>query len=255
MLKDKCIVIIGGTSGIGLAAAHSFLENGAKLIITGKEDTHLEKINLNNNNNCIALALDATIEGSAEHAINQCVEEFGCFDALYHVAGGSGRSFGDGPLHELTLEGWEKTMQLNLTTMMMSNRAAIKKLLSLDRKGSILNMGSVLAFDPSPQFFYTHAYAAAKSAAIGFTKSIASYYSKYNIRVNLIAPGLVETPMSQRAINDEDIMNFISQKQPLDGGRIGKPADLCGLSALLMSDAASFITGQVIAVDGGWSIS
>jgi NAD(P)-dependent dehydrogenase (short-subunit alcohol dehydrogenase family) len=174
---------------------------------------------------------------------------------LYHVAGGSGRKMGDGPLHELTLEGWNKTMELNLTSLMLSNQAAVKKFLEKKQSGTILNMGSVLGYSPSPQFFSTHAYAAAKSAIIGFTKSIAAYYAKDNIRINVIAPALVETPMAQRAAKDEVILNFIKTKQPLDGGRIGRPEDLDGLAVYFMSDLSKFTTGQVIAVDGGWTVS
>jgi NAD(P)-dependent dehydrogenase (short-subunit alcohol dehydrogenase family) len=188
-------------------------------------------------------------------AIDVCIENFGSFDGLYHVAGGSGRKMGDGPLHELSLEGWNKTLELNLTSLMLSNRAAVRRFLALGRAGTILNMGSVLGYSPSPAFFSTHAYAAAKSAIIGFTKSVAASYAKDNIRANVIAPALVETPMSQRASKDETIRSFIQTKQPLDGGRIGEPQDLDGLATYFMSDQSRFTTGQVVAVDGGWSIS
>jgi len=136
-----------------------------------------------------------------------------------------------------------------------SNQAAVRKLLELQKAGSILNMGSVLGYSPSPQYFSTHAYAAAKSAIIGFTKSIAAYYSKNDIRINVIAPALVETPMAQRAANDEVILSFVKTKQPLDGGRIGHPSDLDGLAVYFMSDMSKFTTGQVVAVDGGWTVS
>ena len=97
--------------------------------------------------------------------------------------------------------------------------------------------------------------AAAKSAAIGFTKSVAAYYAPRNIRINLLAPALVETPMAQRAANDENILSFIKTKQPLDGGRIGSPEDLDGAAVYFMSDYSRFTTGQILTVDGGWSIS
>ena len=174
---------------------------------------------------------------------------------MYHIAGGSGRKFGDGPLHELTIEGWHQTVHLNLTSLMLSNRAAVNYFLENRQGGSILNMGSVLGFSPSPKYFTTHAYAAAKSAVVGFSRSIASYYAPHNIRVNVIAPALVETPMSQRALNDNAILQFIKSKQPLDGGRTGTPADTDGLAVFLLSDHSRFITGQVIAVDGGWSVT
>jgi NAD(P)-dependent dehydrogenase (short-subunit alcohol dehydrogenase family) len=153
------------------------------------------------------------------------------------------------------LDGWNKTLELNLTSLMLSNQAAIKKFLELKKPGTILNMGSVLGFSPSPLYFSTHAYAAAKSAIIGFSKAIAAYYAKDNIRVNVIAPAVVETPMAQRAANDENILSFIKTKQPLDSGRIGEPDDTDGLAIYFMSDQSKFTTGQLIAVDGGWSIS
>ncbi len=138
---------------------------------------------------------------------------------------------------------------------MLSNRAAVKTFLKRKTSGSILNMGSVLGYSPSPKHFVTHAYAASKAAVIGFTKSTAAYYAKDNIRMNVIAPALVETPMAQRAANDETILSFIKTKQPLDGGRIGTPTDLDGAAVFFMSDQSQFATGQVLAVDGGWEVS
>ncbi|MBD0299055.1 MAG: SDR family oxidoreductase, partial [Nitrososphaera sp.] len=168
---------------------------------------------------------------------------------------GSGRKFGDGPLHQITLEGWQYTLQLNLTSLMLSNRAAVQAFLEQQQPGVIVNMSSVLGFSPSPRYFATHAYAAAKAAIIGFSKSIAAHYASQNIRVNVIAPALIETPMSQRAAGDDAILQFIKTKQPLDGGRIGIPEDVDGAAVFLLSDQSKFITGQVLSVDGGWTVS
>ena len=162
---------------------------------------------------------------------------------------------GDGPLHEIGDDGWRQTIDLNLTSVFNSNRAALRELTALDQGGVILNMSSVLTDSPAPKHFATHAYAAAKAGIIGLTKSAAAYYAKQNIRVNAIAPALVATPMSDRAQANNQIMSFIKNKQPLDGGRIGVPEDLDGAAVFLMSDAANFIAGQVLAVDGGWSVS
>lgn len=240
---------------MGLSAAMACIEEGAKVVVLGKNPEHCEEATRLLKENGAVLASDATAESAAIQAIDACVKKFGGFDGLYHVAGGSGRKYGDGPLHELTLDGWEKTLQLNLTSLMLSNRAAIKYFFEHQQPGVILNMSSVLGYSPSPKFFTTHAYAAAKSAVIGFSKSIAAYYAPYNIRVNVIAPALIETPMSQRAVQDEAIMDFIQTKQPLDGGRAGIPEDTDGAAAFLLSDQSKFITGQVIAVDGGWTVT
>lgn len=254
-LKNKNIVIIGGTTGIGLSAAKAFIEHGAKVIVAGRNAENVEQAKSELGKNAQALSADARKPETAVNAIDVCIEKFGGFDGLYHVAGGSGRKMGDGPLHELSLDGWNNTLELNLTSLMLSNQAAIKKFLELKKPGTILNMGSVLGFSPSPLYFSTHTYAAAKSAIIGFSKAVAAYYAKDNIRVNVIAPALVETPMAQRAANDESILSFIKTKQPLDGGRISEPRDMDGLAIYFMSDQSKFTTGQIVAVDGGWSIS
>jgi len=254
LLKNKNIVIIGGTTGMGLSAAKAFVAGGANIVIVGRNaDSVIEakKVLVN----AEAISADAINPDTAINAIATCIKKFGGFDGLYHVAGGSGRKMGDGPLHELTLDGWNKTLDLNLTSMMLSNQAAVRKFIELNKGGTILNMSSVLGYSPSPKYFSTHAYAAAKAAVFGFTQSVAAYYAKNNIRVNAIAPGLVATPMAQRASNDQDILSFIKTKQPLDGGRIAQPEDLDGLAVYFMSGQSKFTTGQVIAVDGGWSIT
>lgn len=255
LLPEKKIVIIGGTTGIGLSAATAFTAAGAKVVVVGRDDQSTATAKEVLGNGVIAITGDAVHPGTASDAISACVKTFGGFDGLYHVAGGSGRKMGDGALHELTLEGWNQTLALNLTSLMLSNKAAVNYFLANKQTGAILNMGSVLGYAPSPRYFTTHAYAAAKSAVIGFSKSIASYYAAENIRINVIAPGLIATPMARRAASDKSIMDFIGSKQPLEHGRIGKPEDLDGLAIYFMSDASKFTTGQVVAVDGGWSVS
>lgn len=254
-LANKNLVIIGGTTGLGLSAAKAFIESGANVVVVGRHEDSATEAKQLLGRKAKAIVGDAVHPSTAIQAIDVCVRNFGSFNGLYHVAGGSGRKMGDGPLHELTLEGWNKTLELNLTSLMLSNQAAINQFLKEGTEGTILNIGSVLGYSPSPQHFVTHAYAAAKSAVVGFTKSIAAYYAKNNIRINVLAPGLVETPMARRAVEDEAILSFIKTKQPLDGGRIGHPSDLDGMAIYFMSDLSRFTTGQVIAVDGGWTVS
>ena len=254
-LLNKKIVIMGGTDGLGLSAALACIEEGARILAVGHDPDQEASVSKLFKEQGMVITADARTEGIAEKAIRECVDRFGGFDGLYHVAGGSGRKFGDGPLHEMTAGGWNQTLELNLTSLMLSNKAALNFFMSQKQGGVILNMGSVLGISPSPKYFTTHAYAAAKSAIIGLSKSIAAYYSSYNIRINVIAPGLIATPMSSRAAGNEEIMQFIQTKQPLDGGRIGMPEDLDGAAVFLLSDHAKFITGQVIAVDGGWTVT
>ncbi|MBI5690297.1 MAG: SDR family oxidoreductase [Verrucomicrobia bacterium] len=255
VLDGKVIVIIGGTTGLGWSAAQAAVAAGARVIVTGRNPDHAAEAASALGASGGTLAGDATDPAHAPAAIALAQERFGGFDGLYHVAGGSGRRMGDGPLHELTDHGLRATLELNLHSVILSNRAAVRTLLARGGGGSILNMGSVLGWSPSPAFFATHAYAAAKAAIIGFTKSAAAYYAPHNIRFNVLAPALVETPMARRAAGDATIQQFTATKQPLDGGRIGQPEDCDAAAVYFLSDAARFVTGQVLAIDGGWCVS
>ncbi len=249
--RDRVVLVVGGTSGIGLSAVRALAGAGARVVLTGKTAEEVEAACAGGEaRGCVA---DATEPGSAERAVAAAVQAFGRLDALFHVAGGSGRKFGDGPLHELTDEGWKQTLEWNLTSLMRSNRAAIRQFLAQQSGGAILNMSSVLAWSPSPEHFSTHAYAAAKAGVIGLSRSLAARYAPDNIRVNVLAPGLVETPMSGRALGDAAIIDTVRRKQALEGGRPAAAQDIDGTVLFLLSTASNFITGQVIAVDGGWS--
>ena len=254
-LSGKALVVVGGTTGLGLSGARSCIAAGGRVIAIGRNPESCAAAEAALESAARVMNADACEPNTVERAIERCLAEFGAFHGLYHVAGGSGRRFGDGPLHELTDEGWEQTLNLNLTSQMRSNRAAVRQFLAQGTGGAILNMGSVLGWSPSPHYFATHAYAAAKAAIIGFSKSLAAHYAANDIRVNVIAPALVETPMARRAAGDEEILRFIKTKQPLDGGRIGRPEDLDAAVVFLLSDAARYCTGQVLAIDGGWEVS
>jgi NAD(P)-dependent dehydrogenase (short-subunit alcohol dehydrogenase family) len=254
-LKDKVVVIVGGTTGLGYSAAKACVRAGGRVVIVGRNLENARRAAASLGEEAWATTGDAADPTTAPAAIERALTEYGRFDAMYHVAGGSGRRAGDGPLHEITDEGWDYTHRLNLTSLFYSNRAAVRQFLKQGGSGTVLNMGSVLGDSPSRKYFATHAYASAKSAVIGFTKSLASYYAPQQIRFNLIVPALVETPMSQRAAGDEQILKFIATKQPLDGGRIGRPEDLDAAVVFFLSDASKFCTGQVLTIDGGWSVT
>ncbi|MCB9939642.1 MAG: SDR family oxidoreductase [Planctomycetaceae bacterium] len=254
-LKDKVIVILGGTSGLGLSAAAACVAQGAFVVVVGRNPDKCSLAREELGDRSLALTGDAADPQTSVKAIRRAVESFGDFHGLYHVAGGSGRSHGDGPLHEITDDGWRYTLNLNLDSLLYSNRAATQKLLELGHGGSILNMSSVLAYSPSPRYFATHAYAATKAAAIGLTKASAAYYARQNIRFNAVAPALVDTPLASRAMANTEILDYVATKQPLDGGRVGVPQDLDDAVVFLLSDESRFVTGQVLAVDGGWSVT
>lgn len=254
-LSGKVIVILGGTSGLGLSAARALTKEGARIVVVGRSPDKVRTAERELGAGALGLTGDAMQPDTATEAVALAVKQHGGFHGLYHVAGGSGRRQGDGPLHELTDEGWAFTLNENLTSLAYSNRAAVRQFLAQGSGGSVLNMGSVLGWSPSPRHFATHAYATAKAGIIGLTQSAAAHYAKDNIRFNVLAPALVATPMSQRASGDAAILDFIKTKQPLDGGRIGQPEDADGAAVFLLSDESRFITGQVLAVDGGWCVS
>jgi NAD(P)-dependent dehydrogenase (short-subunit alcohol dehydrogenase family) len=254
-LDHLSLVIIGGTSGLGLSAAKACAREGAHLTVVGRADEHFERAAGDLGPAARVLPGDATDPSVAETAIQHAVATFGQLDGVFHVAGGSGRRFGDGPLENITDEGWQYTVSANLTSLFYSNRAAVRQFLKAGRGGSILNMGSVLGFSPAPSHFATHAYAATKAGVIGLTRSCASYYARDNIRFNVIAPALVLTPGAERACSDPAVADFARKRQPLDGGRIATPQDLDGAVVFFLSPESRFVTGQVLAVDGGWCVS
>lgn len=254
-LAGKRCLIVGATSGIGFAAARRFLEEGAAVVATGLDaaECAAAEQQLCSLGRLRCLQLDATEPGAIAPMFNAARERLNGLDVLYHVAGGSGRGHGDGPLHACTLEGWQATIELNLTSTFLTNQQAIRYFLG-NGGGVILNMSSVLAESPSPRHFDTCAYAAAKGGVIALSRLAAASYAHKNIRVNVIAPGLMDTPRAQRALGDPAIRHFLGSKQPLAGGP-GMPADCSDAAVFLCSDAARLVTGVVLPVDGGWRLS
>jgi NAD(P)-dependent dehydrogenase (short-subunit alcohol dehydrogenase family) len=256
-LASRTILIVGGTSGMGLAAAHACLREGANVVVMGrnkdKADAVLRELDAPDRSRIVVG--DALDPESVPRAVALCVSEFGKLDGLYHTAGGSGRKMGDGPLHTITDPGWRATVDWNLTTIFHSNRAAVTQFLKQRSPGAILNLGSVLAQSPSTVHFATHAYAAAKGAAISFTKACAAYYGKHEVRFNLLVPALIETPMSKRSTENETIMAYMATKQPLAHGKPLPSSALDEAVIYFLSDASRFVTGQVLTLDAGWSLT
>ena len=180
------------------------------------------------------------------------LKHFEKVDILVNVAGGSGRRWGDGPLHECSLEGWSKTLDINLNTLFYTTKFILPTMMA-QKEGVIVTVSSVLGLVGGDQDFATHAYAASKGAAISLTRSIASYYAPYGIRANVICPGLIATPMSDRAQTNENIKNRLSALQPLNA-TFGQPEDIAEAALYLASPASRFVTGSVLTVDGGWTV-
>jgi NAD(P)-dependent dehydrogenase (short-subunit alcohol dehydrogenase family) len=255
-LANKRCLIIGGTTGLGLAAARRFLEEGASLVIAGRSS---EKgadavATLHERGSVHFVPCNAAISDEVDHLFEQTLQHLGGLDVVYHVAGISGRRHGDGPLHECTDDGWQVTLDANLKSTFLTNRAAVRHFLGQRQHGVILNMASVLGFSPSPHYFDTYAYAATKGGIIAMSRLAAARYAVDGIRINVIAPGLIDTPMAARAASDANILRFLQSKQPLTAGP-GKPEDCSDAAVFLCSDEARFITGVVLPVDGGWCVS
>jgi NAD(P)-dependent dehydrogenase (short-subunit alcohol dehydrogenase family) len=257
-LANKRCLIVGATSGIGWAAAKRFLEEGAQVAVNGFDDPGSKPVSVAlyeaTGRTPLSANCDVRDGKQVDKLFKFVLSVFGGLDVLYHVAGGSGRKDGDGPLHECTDSGWQATLDLNLTSTFLTNRAAVRHFLAHKQPGAILNMASVLALAPSPQYFDTCAYAAAKAGIIGMSRLAAARYAPDGIRVNVIAPGLIDTPMAQRAVHDDAIRAYLRTKQPLAGGP-GLADDCAGAAVYLCSDAARLVTGVVLPVDGGWSVS
>lgn len=253
-LADRVVVITGAT-GIAAAAAARFAEAGATVFTILINADECEALHAELSGTHGWAAADLTDEGATVEAFQACHRRFERIDGLFAVAGGSGRSLGDGPAHSIPLDGWQATLDLNLTTSFLAIREALRQMQSQEPPGgSIVITSSVLAEHPSPERFATHAHATAKGAQLAFVRATAAHYAASGIRVNAIAPGLVLTPMSTRAQEDVEILGYVEGKQPLTGGII-PPEDVAAAALFLLSDEARYVTGQMLAVDGGWSVT
>jgi NAD(P)-dependent dehydrogenase (short-subunit alcohol dehydrogenase family) len=254
---DGKVVVVTGASGIAAAGARKFAGEGASVFIISRSQSSCESLaaEIADEGGTVRWATaDLTNEEMAVDAFAAVVSAFGRIDGLFAVAGGSGRRYGDGPIHDIPLEGWVETLEMNGHPAFLAARETVRSMLASDNGGSITLVSSVLATSPVPEMFATHAYASIKGAEMALTTSMASYYAPMGIRVNAIAPGLVDTPMAKRAAADPDIVAFAVRKQPLVGGLLDA-AHIADAGVFLLSDEASAITGQTIAVDGGWSVT
>ena len=251
-LVDKVTIITGGGSGIGQATVQLFASEGAQVVIFELDESRAaETLDLLNGTHSSHI-VDVSNAPQVESAIRDVLSTYGRLDALVNVAGGSGRRWGDGPTDACTLEGWEKTLALNLDSVFYMCKYALQAMLPQEQ-GVIVNVSSVLGLVGGDEDFATHAYASSKGAVISLTRSIASYYAPRGIRANVICPSLIATPMSRRAQESEHIRSRLTQLQPLTGD-FGSPKDVAQAALYLASDEASFITGSVLTVDGGWTV-
>jgi NAD(P)-dependent dehydrogenase (short-subunit alcohol dehydrogenase family) len=259
-LADR-VCLVTGSTGIAAASAERFAAEGAAVFIISRNPDHCRELAGRigaAGGRAAAHAADLTDEGQTHAAVEACMAAFGRIDGLFSVVGGSGRRFGDGPIHDVSGEAWDATLALNLRPQALACREVVRVMRAQEpnasgTRGSILLMGSVTATDPVPEFFATHAYAAAKGAITALMTTMAATYVGDRIRVNALAPGLTRTPMAARAASDDAIRAFAARKQPL-AGELMDPDEVAHAAVYFLSDESRVVTGQVLKIDGGWSV-
>ena len=264
-LVGRTCLIVGGTSGIGLASARRFVEEGARIVVTGRKIQRSKSHSASNNSLHSALRRGSRSNSTwVKRALHGCshspLTHWADVSTSFCTSPGSVvGTLADGPLHECTTEGWERVMRINAEGAFLTNRAAVRLMLDqpIDAnglRGTVVNVGSVLDRSPSPVHFGTIAYAASKGAIRSMTLSAAARYAADHIRFNLLVPGLIDTPMAARATNDSRIRNYLATKQPIAAGP-GSADDVAEAALYLCEPASRFVTGAELVVDGGWSIA
>jgi NAD(P)-dependent dehydrogenase (short-subunit alcohol dehydrogenase family) len=240
-VDGKRALITGGSRGIGLAAAFALTQAGAKVVIAARRANELEQA---------AAAIRAgggevdicVLDVSDSEAVAKAVSQHGPFQVLVNNAGGNR----PGRLVDTTDADIDAVMRVNVNSAMNVSRAVVQGLVKAGLGGSIINLSSQLGHIGAEQ---RTLYSAAKHAVEGFTKSLAWEVGRYGIRVNAVAPSLIDTDMTKARLAEPGVREMFAQKTAL--GRIGQPEDLMGAIVFLASDASSFVTGTSLRVDGG----
>jgi NAD(P)-dependent dehydrogenase (short-subunit alcohol dehydrogenase family) len=240
-------IIVTGSSGIAAALIRALDARGDAIYIVGGINSESEALQNECKNIKGYSSVDLRDEDQTVAAFQSANQALGKVTDVVGIVGGSGRKFGDGRIDEISLDGWNQTLALNLSTAFLTLREGVKLLKKAG--GSVTLTGSVLATSPVKEHFTTHAYATSKAALEGLVRVSATSFLNEKIRINAVAPGLVDTPMAKRAGEDPVIQKFTAAKQPLAGGQL--PATALTSAYLYLIDN-QYVTGEVLTVDGGW---
>ena len=246
-LSGRVALITGGSRGLGLQIGEALGELGAKLVITARKQAELDEASAHLGRQGIeVLALPADLQHAqvAAPLVEQTLARFGRLDILVNNAGATWGA----PAEQHPLDAWNKVLNLNLTAVFALSQAAANLAMIPARSGRIINIASVAGLSGThADFMRAIAYNTSKGGVVNFTRSLAAEWAQYNITVNAIAPGVFPTKMAR--VMAETHKDTILELTPLK--RFGGEEDLKGAAALLASDASAYITGQIIAVDGG----
>lgn len=247
-LEGKVAFVTGGASGIGRAGAVAFASAGSKVMVIDRDRAGgISTVAMINSAGGDAefIKCDVTIEAEVAAAVAGTVERFGSLDVAFNNAG---NAFGQAPLHETDLGEWQRSVDVNLTSVFLCMKHQIQHMLTGDG-GSIVNTSSGAARVPAPG---RAAYSASKRGVVALTTHAAKDYVSNGIRANTVLPGVIDTP-AVRANNDDDRLTSIARFLP--GNRLGEPAEVADVAIWLCSDEARYVNGQAIVVDGGMILS
>jgi NAD(P)-dependent dehydrogenase (short-subunit alcohol dehydrogenase family) len=244
IFDQKVALVTGAASGIGQATALAFARMGAKVIVADWHDAGETLMQIKNAGaEGLFIQCDVADDAGVRAMVEAGVKAFGRLDYCVNNAGIEGVQ---APLHELSEKDWDKTMNINLKGIWLCMKYEIPHLLK-HGKGAIVNTASIAGL---VSFSGMAAYVSSKHGVIGLTKVAAMELAKTGIRVNAVCPGVIKTPMVDRALTSPDIVNAYNAMIPM--GRMGSPEEMAGTITYLCSDAAAYVTGHAMVADGGW---